>query len=164
MSRVPTSVVDPGNPRSIVEHLANVQRVVDGSIEFGSPQDPNDPASLTLANGTAHNGTLLNIQGSWVEVDVTALDTPVACRHNLEIPFVVIGGISQPNVRWQLFGFQHSGNGVGVGSTISCNYETTDENSISEISFPLRFYATARVVGAAPDHLRVTLFFTPAVR
>lgn len=165
MSRVPQTVVNPEDPRSIVEHLYRVQRVVDGRLEFGSPQNPNDPASVTLANGVAHNGTLQNLLGSWVEVDVTAADTLVNCVHNLGVPVTVVAATNQPNVRWLVFGFQHSGNGANAASTLSCNFELGDAASITENSFPLRFYVGGgRTVGADPDDLRVSIFFVPAVR
>lgn len=167
MSRVPQVIVDPQDPRSVVEHLYRVQRVVDGRLEFGSPQDPRDPASTTLASGAAaaHNGTLLNVLGSWVEVDVVALDTLVLCTHNLAIPVTSVGGVNQPNVRWLLFGFQHSGNTADAASVLSCNYELGDAASITQDAFPLRFYAAgARTVGADPDDIRASLFFVPAVR
>ena len=165
--RVPRVLTDPSKPESFVEHLKQLQRVVDGNVEFGSPQDPSDPASTVLANGTTHNGTIVNMLGSWVERDVVAseLGTLILFRHNLSIPYITVGGARQPNVRWLLFGFQHSGAGpTGAGSTISCNYDTRDEASIDEDNFPLRFYAAARTVGADPDDLRVTLFFVPVVR
>jgi hypothetical protein len=161
---VPQSVVDPDDPQAIVEHLYRVQRVVDGRLEFGSPQDPRDPAGTALATGTAHNGTILNILGSWVELDVTSQDAPVACVHNLDVPVTSVSGVNQPNVRWLVFGWQHNGAGAAPGSTMSCNYEPTDAASITSNSFPLRFYAAGRTIGADPNDLRVTLFFVPAVR
>ena len=165
MSRVPRLVVDDRQPKSIVEQLSRLLRVVDGDLGFGSPQDPTDPTSTTLANGASHNGTLENVKGSWVEVDVTAADTLVNCVHNLGVPVTVVSATNQPNVRWMVFGFQHSGTGANAASTLSCNYETGDAASITENSFPLRFYVGGgRTVGADPDDLRVTLFFTPAVR
>lgn len=163
--RIGRTLPDPAKPQSIVEFLARSQRIIDGQIEFGSPNDPNDPASVTLANGTAHNGTLVNLLGAWVEIDVATLDAPQACVHNLGVPVTVVGGVNQPNVRWLVFGYQHSGTLAIAGSTISCNYELTDAANITTNSFPLRFYAAGtRTIAADPDDLRVTLFFTPAVR
>ena len=168
MGRIPPSIVLPEQPQSIVEHLLRVSREVDGRVEFGSPQDPNNPASTTLANGVIHNGTILNMKGAWVEVDVVALDAVVDCAHNLDVPVTLVGGVRQPNVRWLLFGYQHSGTLAIAGSTISCNFELGDAGGapgITTNSFPLRFYAAGtRTVGADPDDLRVTLFFVPAVR
>lgn len=163
--RIARTLPDPNDPKSIVEWLSRAQRIVDGGIEFGSPQDPKDPASTTLANGTSHNGTLVNVLGSWVEIDVDTLDAPQNCAHNLDVPVTVVGGVNQPNVRWLVFGYQHSGTLAIAGSTISCNYELTDAASITKDSFPLRFYAAGtRTIGADPDDLRVTLLFTPAIR
>jgi hypothetical protein len=166
MSRVPRVVVDDQKPKTIVEHLSRVQRVVDGDLEFGSPQDPRDPASVTLADGASHNGTLVNIRGSWVERKIVAseLGTKILLTHNLGVPVNAVSAVSQPNVRWLVFGYSHKGTGTGAGSTISCNYDTDDAADITTDAFPLRFYAAARTVGAAPDDLRVTLFFIPVVR
>ena len=164
MSRVPQSVVNPSDPKSIVEHLYRVQRVVDGRIEFGSPQDPNDPASTTAADGVTHNGTLLNVVGSWIQLTVTALDTLVACPHNLGVPVTVVTSTNQPNVRWLVFGFQHDGTGATAASCFSCNYETGDAASISEDSFPLRFYSSSGRTVDGDHPLLVSLFFIPAVR
>jgi hypothetical protein len=141
-----------------------VQRVVDGEIEFGTPQDPKDPASATLANGTTHNGTLVNLKGSWVSLVVTALDTLTACPHNLAVPVTVVGATNQPNVRWLVFGYQHDGNSATAASCVSCNYETGDAASISEDSFPLRFTSSSGRVVDGDHPLRVDLFFIGAVR
>lgn len=159
MSRVPQVVVNPQDPQSITEHLFRVQRVVDGRLEFGSPQDPRDPASATIPDGASHNGIIQNIMGSWFELSLGTGDLAVdqTCTHNLGIPIV---SASTPNVRWIVFGLQHNAAGAGAGSTISAVYEggTVGENAIV-----LRFYAAARTVNDA-NPLKVTLFFVPVVR
>lgn len=162
--RIGRTLPDPSDPKSIVEYLARSQRIIDGFIEVGSPQNPNDPASTTLADGSAHNGTLVNMAGAWVEVDVTAADTKFDCVHNLGAQVLVSGGNNLPNVRWQVMGFQHNGTGAIATSTLSVNYDSRDQASISTTSFPLRLYVgvTRTVNGGNP--VRVTLFFTPAVR
>lgn len=165
MSRIPQVVVNPDSPMSIVDHLYRVGRVVDGRLEFGSPQDPEDPASVTLANGTTHNGTLLNLAGSWFEKDQDTLDTRFDCAHNLGIPVTVVGGVNKPNVRWLFANFQHNGTGVVAGTpTLSVNYDSRDAASITTNSFPLRLYAAAVRTVNAGNPVRVTLFFTGAVR
>ncbi len=159
MSRIPQAVINPKDPLSIVEHLYRVQRVVDGQIDFGAPQDPKDPASSTLPDGSAHNGILNNILGSWFEISIGTGDLAVdqTCTHNLGQPIV---SATTPNVRWLVFGIQHNAAGAGAGSTVSVVYEggTVGENSIV-----LRFYAAARTVNDA-NPLKVTLFFIPVVR
>lgn len=167
MSRVPRGPIGAKDPQEVVEHLGRVQRVVDGAIEFGSPQDPRDPASTTLAAGNAggHNGTLLNIAGSWVEVEVDAADARFDCAHNLGVPVTVVAAANQPNVRWLVMGLRHNGAGVNAASTLSVNYDSRDAANITLNSFPLRLYAAgARTVGGAPNTVRVSLFFTAAVR
>lgn len=158
--RVPRVIVDPKNPLSIVEHVSRVQRVVDELIEFGDPQDPNNPQSTTPANGAAHNGTQSNIRGSWVEVTLnstTLRNTNVACTHNLGVQLL---SASQPNVRWLLFGWQHSGLGTLAGTSVSVIYT---DGAVTSDSIQLRFYAGGMTVNDA-NPLKVTLFFIPAVR
>ena len=166
MSRIPQVVVNPKDPQSIVDHLQRVSRVVDGRLEFGSPQDPNDPASTTAANGVAHNGTVLNISGSWVEVTVDTADLAGGnpCVHNLGVPVTVVGAVNQPNVRVLSFLFQHNGTGVNAASTLSFNYDTRDAGNITTNSFPLRFYVGGGRTVNAGNPLRASLFFVPAVR
>ena len=153
-------IVDPRDPQSVVDHLYRVQRVVDGDVEFGHPQDPADPQSTTLADGATHNGTLLNIRGSWVEVEVAALDTAVTFTHNLAQPIV---SASVPNVRWLHFLYEHDGTGVTDGTAVvSCNYETGD--TVGENAIALRFYAAGGRTVDGDHPLRATLFFVGAVR
>lgn len=166
MSRIPRVIVDPKDPLSIVEHLGRVQRVVDGQLEFGSPQDPRDPNSATLAAGAAggHNGTVLNMAGAWVEADVTAADTRFDCAHNLGLPVTVVTAVNQPNVRWLFACFQHNGTGVNATSTLSVNYDSRDAGSITQNSFPLRLYVGGGRTVSGPNPVRVSLFFTAAIR
>lgn len=156
MSRIPRAIVNPSDPESVVQHLYRVQRVVDGELEFGCPQDPNDPQSTALADGAAHNGLLLNVKGAWVELEVETLNANTTCTHNLNVQ----APTGLVNVRWLVFGWQHDNTGAGAGSTVSVLYV---DGNVGENSIALRFYAAARTVSA--DHpLKVTLFFTPAVR
>lgn len=147
---------DPKNPKSVVEHVDGVQRILDQQVSFGHPQDPGDDAGTALA-GTTHNGVIYNMEGTWVELRVTVLDANTTCTHNLNLTVL---SASQPNCRWLVWGYQHDGTGAGTTSTISCNYE---DGTVAADSIQLRFYAVARTVDA--DHpLKVTLWFIPAVR
>jgi len=160
MGRVPKVLVDVKNPQSVVDYVSRIQRVVDGQIEFGSPQDPRDPASTNIADGTTQNGTLLNIAGSWVELKLddvgNLINTNVTCIHNLG---VAVLSASEPNVRWLMFGWQHSGAGAGAGSAVSAIYV---DGAVTSNSIQLRFHAAARTVTVA-NPLKVCLFFVPAV-
>ena len=164
MARIPQAVINPEDPQAVVEHIYRIQRVVDGKLEFGSPQDPTDPASATLANGVSHNGTLQNTLGAWFSVNVTALDTVVACVHNLNVPITVVGGVNQPNVLWPFVCYRHDGTGATGASCFSCNYETGDAASITVDSFPLRFYSSSGRTVDGTHPLRVDIYFIPAVR
>ena len=159
--RVPRVIVDPSNPLSVVEHVYRIQRTMDGDIEFGTPNDPRDPASTTLANGSDHNGDLQNIRGSWVEVSITTggngLNNQITCTHNLNVQ--VLSGTT-PNVRWLVFGFQHDGTGALAGSSITAVYSG---GTVTADSIQLKFWAGGLTVdGSHP--LKVTLFFVPVVR
>lgn len=158
MGRVPKVLVDVTKPQSIVDYVARLQRVVDGQIEIGSPQDPRDPTSSTLANGVDHNGTVVNGLNSWFQVvldDAThLLNTEVTCTHNLGVA-VFTGRL---NCTWQILRIEHDNTGAGAGSTVSVAYTggTVTENSIQ-----LRFSASGRTVTVAHP-LKVTLCFWPA--
>lgn len=164
MSRIARTLANPEEPKSLAEYLSRVQQIVDGGLEFGSPQDPKDPASATLANGVAHNGTLVNVAGAWFEVAVAAADTKFDCAHNLGAPVATVAAVKQPNVRWLVFGFQHDGTGADAASTLSVNYETSDAASITTESFPLRLYAAGGRTVSADHPVKLTLFFTSGVR
>lgn len=165
MSRVPRSVVDPRDPKSISEHLYRVQRVVDGLLEFGSPQDPTDPTSTTRADGVSHNGTVLNMDGSWFEAVLTAAGrSSVTVTHNLNV------GTDNPttsaNVRWMVFGWQHNGTG-GSGATrldLAVWYQggTRTADAI-DLVFDVTVTAGALTIDAL-NPVVVTLFVTRAVR
>ena len=162
MGRVTEYIPTEGDWPALVRLLTDIRRQVDGLISFGHPQDPQNEGGSTLAGSTstAHPGTLSNMDGSWVELDVTALDTPVACYHNLNIPVSVSG---EPNVRWLVWGWVHDGNSADVASAPAALFEEVT-NTVAANSIELSFYcAGARVVDG--DHpLKVTLWFMPAVR
>jgi hypothetical protein len=162
LSKVPPILVDPEKPESIVKAVTEVTRVVDGEIEFGNPQNPYDDQSTTLAGAgtpTTHNGSVQNIKGQWVEVEVSAADTATTCTHNLNQTVAVAG---EPNVRWIVFGFEHDGNTADAASTLSANFETGD--TITADAIELRFYVGGTRVVDGDHKLKVTLFFIPAVQ
>jgi hypothetical protein len=157
--RVGINIPDPTKPESLVKYLAEVQRVVDSLIEFGNPQNPFDDQSSTLADGATHNGSLQNIHGSWVEVEVDTANSSVTCTHNLNVPIAVAG---EPNVRWLVFGFEHDGNTADAASTLSVNFETGD--TITTDAIDLYFHVGGTRVVDGDHKLKATLFFVPAVR
>ena len=157
MGRVPKVLVDINSPQSVVDYMSRIQRVLDTQVEIGSPQDPRDPASTTLADGVVHNGTILNGAGSWVEIDLNdtthPLNSNVACVHNLGLQVI---SASKPNVLWQVCSLIHSGLGTGAGSAISVVYT---DGAVTSNSIQLRFHAAARTVNVA-NPLTVALWFT----
>lgn len=116
MARVTETIVNPEQPESIAELAESVRREVDGRIEFGSPQDPDDLDSTELPGDSGisnprHNGTLVNIAGSWASADVEAWDTAVTFHHNLYLDndqyTLPVSG--RPNVRVLAFWWEHDG-------------------------------------------------------
>lgn len=163
MSRVPPNVVNPTDPMSVVEHVYRVQRVVDGKMEFGSPQDPTNPTSATVANGVAHNGTILNMEGSWYSALITAVGrSTITCTHNLATP--TTAGLIP--VRWLIFGWTHDGTGGGAATELDLALwymgGAVTTNAIV-LSVSCAVIAGALTINA--DHpVRLDLFFTRAVR
>lgn len=165
MTRVPGSLLSNSDMQAVIEHAKATQRALNGRIEFGHPGSPlGSDLSLATGLGTSHNGTVVNIYGSWVDQTVTAKDTAVLFRHNLDRNIVTAAGLNLPNVRWLLFGVVHGGSGVSTGvETISCNYDRRDQGAITRNALPLRFYAAAGRNVTPGTPLKVTVFFTPAV-
>ena len=119
MSRVARTLQDPRSPLAIAEHLSRVQTVVDGRLEFGSPQDPRDPASTTVPDGAAHNGTLQNLYGAWFTGLVTATGrSNLTCVHNLFDAAVFTPTAGLVPVRWLVWGWSHNGTGGGAGTEL----------------------------------------------
>lgn len=163
MSRVPRVIVNPKDPQSIVEHLGRVQRVVDGRLEFGSPQDPNDPQSATVANGTTHNGTLQNLDGSWFSCVIEAAGrSNLVCIHNLfESTFTPTAGLIP--VRWIPCGWLHDGTGGGdLSLTV---WYAGGAVAFDRITLAVNVVVTAGVVTVSAAHpVRLDLFFIRAIR
>jgi hypothetical protein len=147
------------------ETIGDLQDSLDGGISFGHPQDPDSDTSTTLAGAggasAGHNGTLENINGSWVEL---ALDTapaagaPVTFTHNLNLEVPVSGS---PNVRWLLFGASHDGTGTPASANVFFYFEEGDSVTANSIELT---YGVAGLTVADASPLTVTLFFIPAVR
>jgi hypothetical protein len=153
--------VDPKKPETLVDMIEELTLQEEGRISYGSPQNPEDLADTTLAGSAAgaHAGTLENMEGSWVELDVETADWPTTCYHNLNTPVAVAGS---PNVRWLVFGYQHDGNTADVASTVSCSFEVGDIVAVNSIE--LRFYVGGTRVVNKDHPLKVTLFFIRAIR
>ena len=163
--RVAKILTDPHKPESLVEHLKAIQRAVDGGVEFGSPQDPNDPTSTTRANGTTHNGTVVNLRGSWFEAVLEATGrTTVTCTHNLDTH--VVGTATNPNVSWLVFGVLHDGTAADATTTYTVNvwYQGgTRTADAVDLGFSLATAGTAPTINATHPVV-VRLFFTPSER
>jgi hypothetical protein len=164
VTRIPRALVDAHNPQSIVDAVRQLQDIADGRLAFGSPQDPTDPQSATRANGVAHNGSLENIQGSWVEAVVTGSGQSriVTFTHNLDLPVIT----DQPNVRWLHFGSYHDGTGAVATTRVWVFLSYIGGDTVTNNAIDLRL---ATLWGATPtvdaSHpLVVSVFFTPAIR
>ena len=177
--RIPATGGREPDLNALGQQLDSVVQTVDGRIGFGEPQDPNDPTSTTLAGagfGTPaaghHNGTVANIEGSWVEIALTTLGmTKATCYHNLYLdnPQYAVPVTGQPNCRWLPFGVQHDGTGKDsglassrVGVDVCFLGDTVAANSI-QLRFNVRSEGDEVTVDS--DHpVLVTLFFTRATR
>lgn len=165
--RVVRPIENPADPQAIAEHASRLHRVVDGGIEFGSPQNPNDPQSSTRADGVSHNGILQNIDGSWFEAVLTSTGkSTVTCIHNLNSEIQTNLPATVPNVRWLNFAVMHDGTGADATSIyrVQVWYQggSRDKDQIS-LGFDIVTAGTAPTINA--DHpVVVTLFFSKAVR
>lgn len=131
-------------------------------IEFGHPQDPRDPTGTDLAGDGSvnqHNGTLVNVRGSWAQAEFTAADTATTFNHNLDLEVDSGGG---PNVVWLVGRFEHNGTLANASSTLSVSFETGD--SVGRDSIELRLYAGGARTVDGSNPVLATLFFLPAVR
>ena len=170
MGKVGENLPNPDEPLSIVQYLGEVQRVLDGEVEFGHPSSPWDPNDATvgvelagdMAATRPHNGTPQNIVGSWVEVLFASAGVAGLFTHNLDIPIVAA---DEPNVRWLFTNFKHSGAGASAVSTLTLDYDdalcTVTKDSIQLV---LRMPAGSRTIGAGANAVRCSVFFTPASR
>lgn len=158
---------------AVAEQVDEILRVVDDKIEFGEPQDPSDPTATGLAGAMgaagAHNGTLSNIAGSWVEISLTATGlTTQTCIHNLysDLSQYTVPVTGEPNCRWLLFGLMHDGQGQdgtsGLDLDIAFLGDTVAANSI-QLRVDLSTVGTAVTVDGTHPAL-ITLFFTRATR
>lgn len=142
----------------LAERVLRLERILSGDVEFGAPQDPNDPASTALPDGAVHNGTLTNMRGSWVEVeldDPAQRAIPLTFTHNLNVQVV---SATLPNVRWLLFGIQHTAAlAVAESAAVWYNGGTVARNSIE-------LEVTTSATPSGGDPLKLTLFFVPGVR
>lgn len=166
MSRVARVLYDPSDPKSVAEHASRVQRVVDGLIEFGSPQDPTNPQSTTRADGASHNGILQNMDGSWFEAVLTATGkSTVTCIHNLNV--ATTQPATAPNVRWLVFGVMHDGTGADATSIYRVHvwWQAPSAPTADQIvlGFDIVTAGTAPTINGSHPVV-VTLFFTRAVR
>jgi hypothetical protein len=150
------------------QQMNEVLLVVDDHIEFGEPQNPNDPTSTTLAGATgvdaAHNGTISNVNGSWVEILLTAAGTSVVtCTHNLFLdPVYTVPVPGEPNCRWLPFGFIHDGTGGDATSGLSITPGFISGNTVtaSAIDLSISVITDGTALTIDGNHpLRVTLFF-----
>jgi hypothetical protein len=166
--RVARTLPDPKNPESMVEYLARLERIVDGGIEFGTPQDPNNPTSTVRALGTgtgAHNGTLVNLSGAWYEAVLTATGrSAVTVTHNLNAH--TSNPTTTANVRWLVFGIMHDGTAADATTTyaVDCWYQggTRTADAIA-LAFNLVVGGTAPTINGSHPVV-VTLWLQTAVR
>jgi len=156
------------------QQMNEVLLVVDDHVEFGEPGNPQDPEyALGLRAGDMsaagmHNGTLSNVNGSWVEIELTSAGiTDAVCTHNLfsDTSYSVpVAG--EPNCRWIHFALMHDGQ-AGDGTSLY----TVDVSFIGgtvaaeAITLRMNLVLAGTAITVDADHpVLVTLFFTKATR
>lgn len=166
MSRVARVLYDPHDPKAVSEHASRLQTVVDGKLEFGSVQNPNDLNSTSFPDGVAHNGTVVNLDGSWFSVFLESTGpTTVTCIHNLyDSTFTPPTG--RIPVRWIVVGWLHDGTGAGAGASLDlsvCYLGGTIAFDRIDLVFHIGVHGGAITLNA--DHpMRVDLFFIRSAR
>lgn len=154
---------------SIVQLIIELQRAVNG-VEFGDPNDPEDPDNTDLAGAAAsasdqpHQGNIQNVQGSWVEVNVTSLTNnaeDITCTHNLyldEPDYTLASGTT--NVRWLVFGVEHTGSGITTPIQVTALWNSS--NTITANSIELTFNVSGTITVNSGNPVKITLFFVKA--
>ncbi len=177
------SLIDAGRlgtgPREL-QQQAQIDRIIafaNGDIEIGDPQDPfNTTSAAILAGATnttgAHNGTIVNLAGSWVEISLTSTGiTNATCYHNLypdsaDTSVWTVPVTGEPNCRWAIKGKMHDGTSddgtsfydvdvMFIGGTVAVN--------AIDLRFNLILGGTSITVGG-DNPVLVTLWFTRATR
>ena len=162
---------------SFQAQLNRMKEVVDRKIEFGHPHHPIDlslnypPGAPRLSDpANQHNGTLDNIQGSWVEI--TLASTAAAdrvCTHNLYVndPTYTVPVTGEPNCRWLHCGTFHDGVGGSADATAAVAFNFVG-GTVAKQSINLRFWVTltgtVNIAVGVLHPIRVCLFFIKAVR
>ena len=166
--------------------IDRLRSIINGKIGFGDPNFPANPTIDILAGNPpivgfevlAHNGSLDNIQGSWVEVILTstaAVHTKVI-HHNLYLndPDYVVPvldaatGRHQPNCRWFIMGVMHDGLSTDATTSIRADAAYVGgAGLVTPNTISLKFGLV--LVGNAPainvfHPVRVTMFFIKATR
>jgi len=164
MARIGKTLSDPEDKLAIVDIINQIVRVLDdANIEFGDPLSPLDDSSVVLAGAgtpTTHNGRLANIRGSWVEAQIDAANAVVTFTHNLDLPVV---GADEPNVRWAVLNFKHSGVGAAPGALQLVYEDSVCTVTANTIDLVLRVEGT-RTLAAGANAVRASVFFIPCVR
>ena len=160
--------------------IDRLRSIINGKIGFGDPNQPVSPTFDLYAGNApivgfelfAHNGSLDNIQGSWVEVPLLttgAVHTKVI-HHNLYLndPDYVVPVADQPNCRWFIMGVMHDGLSTDATTSIRADAAyvggvgLVTPNTIS-LKFGLVLVGNAPVINAFHP-VRVTMFFIKATR
>lgn len=190
MPRVETGrLQDKVTLESLQSQLDQLTSTVNGQLGFGDPVHPTSPAipfgdvpagniPLVGFEDLAHNGTLDNIQGSWVEVQIEGPSYPSLttsthiCYHNLYAndPDYVVPVANQPNCRWLVAGAMHDGFGANplAAFHVRVAYVAYTTGLVTPTSISLQFGMTWQGPGPFPvdvfHPIRVTLFFIKATR
>ncbi len=130
--------------------IGDIDLALRAGLREGDPTHPE--------GGSAHpNGLLHNMEGSWVTVSFTALDTATTVTHNLELDTTGTAS-ANPNVVWRVMGIKHSGVGATAVDSMSVNYEIGDAINTNDIELRLYSGGTRTVSGAQPATVLLWLY------
>lgn len=163
----------PGNERAIdrtggrvINRLRGTRRSRE-AIEIGSPQPFDDPGSTTLAGAaaTSHNGTIIDIAGSWVEISIEGVNRQTfTAFHNLflDTPEYAVNSTAGPNVRWQVMGWIHDSTASSPLLSLNVWYEggTVAVNSLPMVANIGVYGGSITIDGDHP--MKLSMFFTKA--
>jgi hypothetical protein len=158
------------------QQMNEVLLVLDDFIEFGEPGNPADPGFVSpallagdMSAAGMHNGTISNVNGSWVEILLIQVGTSVVtCTHNLFLdPQYIVPVAGEPNCRWIPFGSIHDGQGGDAtsGLSITPGFITGNTVTATAIDLSISVITDGTALTIDQDHpLLVTLFFIKATR
>jgi hypothetical protein len=165
MGEHPRTGTQARDSRSLERDVQELMVLAGGGLYIGHPNNPLDPTDTSNALGTAatHNGTRVHFLGSWVQWTITAvgqLGVQHTFVHNLNVPPV---SVTTPNVLWHVLRKEFGGN-VVAGSFTDVHYGDVAGVPGLVTADSIQLIVSSNLAIGGGDDLRITLWFTPALR